>query len=297
MGAQCEFGDWLIGSGVSGHRSERRHATCAARSASGSTITSAPAPPPIGAHKYAEIDVYNESYHTGPDPSLAEMLKHNYWNVYQAGGIADIYREVRDTMAASGATAKVFVNEYGTYRRHRLCPVVHESHRADSPGGHCGRLRGCGRRHRNSTLPGRLAKPWQYHADNSKSFGSRTATVAHGIRRFERRQPGNGGDDSGRHFEVAFGTADATGFFMWGFHQESGTGATTLFASVGRPVHGQHEQLQRLDAHAGRSEMAGSARNSGLGRQPQQRLDDAAQRQSSAPTARSTSTASGATTS
>jgi hypothetical protein len=29
---------------------------------------------------------------------------------------------------------------------------------------------------------------------------------------------------------LVFGTAEATGFFMWGFHQESGTGATTLFA-------------------------------------------------------------------
>ena len=30
--------------------------------------------------------------------------------------------------------------------------------------------------------------------------------------------------------KLTFGTADSTGFFMWGFHQESGSGATTLFA-------------------------------------------------------------------
>jgi hypothetical protein len=34
----------------------------------------------------------------------------------------------------------------------------------------------------------------------------------------------------GEIMRLVFGTADATGFFMWGFHQESGAGATTLFA-------------------------------------------------------------------
>jgi hypothetical protein len=34
----------------------------------------------------------------------------------------------------------------------------------------------------------------------------------------------------GDALRLTYGDADATGFFMWGFHQESGTGANTLFA-------------------------------------------------------------------
>ncbi len=34
----------------------------------------------------------------------------------------------------------------------------------------------------------------------------------------------------GDALKLTYGDPDATGFFMWGFHQESGTGANTLFA-------------------------------------------------------------------
>ena len=52
--------------------------------------------------KYSEIDVYNESYHTGQSDSFAG----NYWNVYGASGIANIYNQVAAVVAASGATTK-----------------------------------------------------------------------------------------------------------------------------------------------------------------------------------------------
>src|SRR5262249_23179559 len=58
--------------------------------------------------KYSEIDVYNESYHTGQANSYAG----NYWNVYGASGIANIYNQVAAAVAASGANTKTFVNEY-----------------------------------------------------------------------------------------------------------------------------------------------------------------------------------------
>ena len=58
--------------------------------------------------KYSEIDVYNESYHTGQTDSFTG----NYWNVYGASGIANIYNQVAAAVAASGATTKICVNEY-----------------------------------------------------------------------------------------------------------------------------------------------------------------------------------------
>ena len=65
--------------------------------------------------KYAEIDVNNESWHRGPDPN--NTFPHNYWNVYGVGGVAGIQNEVAQAIAASGATTKVFLNEYNKIGR------------------------------------------------------------------------------------------------------------------------------------------------------------------------------------
>jgi GH35 family endo-1,4-beta-xylanase len=53
------------------------------------------------AKKYIELDVHNEELHRiGP------------WNALRAGGEAKIFKEVKDTVAASGAKTKLYVNEY-----------------------------------------------------------------------------------------------------------------------------------------------------------------------------------------
>ncbi len=56
--------------------------------------------------RFYEVDVYNESYHTG---SNAGNPAATYWGMYQPEGIAAIYKEAKD---AAGPNAKVFVNEY-----------------------------------------------------------------------------------------------------------------------------------------------------------------------------------------
>ena len=53
-----------------------------------------------------EVDVYNESYHTGSNQNHAT---NTYWDVYQTAGIASIYKEAKD---AAGPNVKVMVNEY-----------------------------------------------------------------------------------------------------------------------------------------------------------------------------------------
>jgi GH35 family endo-1,4-beta-xylanase len=60
------------------------------------------------AHRYYEIDVYNESYHTGSNNNPANT----YWDQYGSAGIADIYKEAKDAVQDAGADALMYVNEY-----------------------------------------------------------------------------------------------------------------------------------------------------------------------------------------
>lgn len=182
------------------------------------------------AHKYVELDVYNESYHTGANPSLANNLRHNYWNVYGTTGIADIYREVRDTIAASGATAKLFVNEYS---------VLGDSGYGNWYVDHIETLRQAGRDAGFGEILGGIGV--QHYPGGSQNAGQMMRTlqnlsvqglpialtefgVSSGV------SPAAAATLLSDTMRLAFGTADATGFFMWGFHQETGTAATTLFA-------------------------------------------------------------------
>ena len=54
---------------------------------------------------YTQLDVHNESVH---EPA--------YWNVYGAGGIADIYNQTRDAVANPAAQPTLFTNEYNVFQ-------------------------------------------------------------------------------------------------------------------------------------------------------------------------------------
>lgn len=182
------------------------------------------------ARKYSEIDVYNESYHTGADPSLAEILKHNYWNVYQANGVSDIYREVRDTIAASGGTTKVFVNEYGSIGGSDYAPWymnhIEQIRQAGIAANYGEVLGGIGIQHYpgGSQNAGNIMRTIQNLSVQGLPLSLTEFGVTSGV------SQSTAATILGDILRVAFGTADATGFFMWGFHQESGSGATGLFA-------------------------------------------------------------------
>jgi GH35 family endo-1,4-beta-xylanase len=182
------------------------------------------------AHKYGEIDIYNESYHTGADPSLTEILKHNYWNVYQANGVADIYREVRDTIAASGATTKVFVNEYGSIGGSDYAPWymnhIEQIRQAGIAAGYGDVVGGIGIQHYpgGTQNVGNIMRTIQNLSVQGLPLALTEFGVTSGVSQT------TAATILGDILRIAFGTADATGFYMWGFHQESGSGATTLFA-------------------------------------------------------------------
>jgi GH35 family endo-1,4-beta-xylanase len=182
------------------------------------------------AHRYLELDVYNESFHTGPDPGLAADLRHNYWNVYGAAGIADIYREVQQAIADSGTPAKAFVNEYGVlgsgdygawYFDH-----IEQLRQAGVAAGYGDVVGGIGVQHYpgGSQNAGNMMRTLQNLAVQGKPIALTEFGVSSGV---SSSTAATILEDSMR---LVFGTAEATGFFMWGFHQESGAGATTLFA-------------------------------------------------------------------
>jgi GH35 family endo-1,4-beta-xylanase len=59
------------------------------------------------AQRYTEIDVYNESYHTGSQGGASSI-----WNRYGPAGVAKIYDDVRTAVAQAGSTARLYTNEY-----------------------------------------------------------------------------------------------------------------------------------------------------------------------------------------
>ncbi len=173
------------------------------------------------ARKYSEIDVYNESYHTGADPSA---LPHNYWHAYGASGVADIYREVRDTIAASGGSAKVFVNDYsvlsgtdfGTYYAQHIEAI----RSAGIAAGYGDSIQGIGGQYYPSSLsqhnPRRAMEAIQNFAVQGLPFS---------LTEFGVHNPASDADAAqilGEMMRIVFGNANSTGFFMWGFHSENG---------------------------------------------------------------------------
>jgi len=173
------------------------------------------------ARKYTEIDVYNESYHTGADPAA---LPHNYWNAYGATGVADIYREVRDTIAASGATAKVFVNDYsvlgGTDYGQYYVSHIESIRQAGIAAGYGDVVQGIGGQYYPNGLsqhnPRRAMEAIQNFAVQGVPFA---------LTEFGVHNPASDADAAtilGEMMRIVFGNANSTGFFMWGFHSENG---------------------------------------------------------------------------
>lgn len=181
--------------------------------------------------KYYEVDVFNESYHTGSNAAGTN----NHWDVLGgASGIASVYNQVKQAAAAAGASAKVFVNEYGAlgsgdyanwYSQH-----IDTIRNAGIAAGYGDVVEGIGLQYYpNSTgahNPGNLMRILQ----NMAVQGLPLSLTEFGIHQQNDINPTNAANILEEIMRLTFGTADATGFFMWGFHQESGFGATTLFA-------------------------------------------------------------------
>lgn len=59
------------------------------------------------ATRYSELDVYNESYHTGVNGGSSSI-----WNRFGPEGVASIYDDVADAVHLAGADVRLYLNEY-----------------------------------------------------------------------------------------------------------------------------------------------------------------------------------------
>jgi GH35 family endo-1,4-beta-xylanase len=177
--------------------------------------------------KYNEIDVYNESYHTG---EAVPPTVPNYWSAYGASGIASIYNEVKQAVASSGATTKVYTNEYGvlgdnayanTYQQN-----IEEIRAAGMAAGYGDVVDGIGSQYYPNSagahVPATMMADLQNLAVEGKPITLTEFGVAAGVSQLDSAQIL---EDSMR---LMFGDPQATGFFMWGFDSENG--GSNLFA-------------------------------------------------------------------
>jgi GH35 family endo-1,4-beta-xylanase len=161
------------------------------------------------AQRYADLDVYNETIHTP-----------QYWNVYQASGIAGIYNEVAAALPAGDNNTKLFTNEYnvlqddGNYYGNPYLQNI-ESILAQN-----GNVGGIGiQSYENNAIgttfdahyPARKMQTLQ----NLSVLGKPIVLTEFGV-----KDPTSAADASTMMEDtvrLVFGTPDATGFFMWGF--------------------------------------------------------------------------------
>jgi len=187
--------------------------------------------------KYGEIDVYNESYHTGEGSSTTP----NYWSLYGASGIANIYNQVAAAAAASGATTKTFVNEYNvlqnTGNNFATYYVNHINEIRDANGN----VGGIGVQYYPSATAGTGTGGSQHSPARIESTLQSLSVEGLPISLNEFGVAGTAPTDTTPNpstmaaakvimtdtMRLMFGTAQSTGFYMWGFQSTNGGG---LFA-------------------------------------------------------------------
>jgi endo-1,4-beta-xylanase len=178
--------------------------------------------------RIAELDVYNESFHTGPGHL---GLSHNYWTAYGPTGVADIYREAKQAVADSGGIAKMYVNEYnvlgGNDYAQWYVEHIESIRNAGIAAGYGDVVDGIGVQYYPDSAgahkPSNIIQKFQNLAVQDLPITLTEFGVAAGV---DQPTAANILEDTMR---LVFGNPTSNGFYMWGFHQESGFGAVQMF--------------------------------------------------------------------
>lgn len=163
------------------------------------------------AQNYVDLDVYNESVHTGSG---------SYWDIYGADGVADIYNEVAQAVQDAGANTHLFTNEYnvlqdsgdyyGNWYRENIEQIVAAG----------GAVSGIGvQSYENNSIG--TSNDAHYPArkmqtlENLAVLGMPIVLTEFGVKDpTSQADAATMLDDTAR---LVFGTPEATGFMMWGF--------------------------------------------------------------------------------
>jgi GH35 family endo-1,4-beta-xylanase len=197
--------------------------------------------------KFQQLDVYNESYHTG------QTVSGSYWNVYTPTGIADIYRQIH----AVAPNVPLFVNEYNIYEdgadrfANYYQQHLEQLRSAGIAAGYGDVLGGIGTQYYPDQVPSSYGDPNAGTVSNSAHNPARmmqtlqnlsTEGLPITLTEFGVKPPGASGAGAASislgaatlqsaatilsdSMRMVFGNPNATGFMMWGFQAE-GSGTT-----------------------------------------------------------------------
>ncbi len=185
------------------------------------------------ATEFAELDVYNESYHTGSNSSGGGD---NYWTTMGAtnahggaGWTAGLYNQVQSTVNSVGANTKLFTNEYnvlnnnsdqyGTFYAQHI-----ESIRNGNGTPNSGAVTGIGTEWYNTPGVGTNGS----QVDPARAYATWQNLAGQGlpleVTEFGETSVSGADEATGltTAMTLAFGTPQMTGFTLWGFLGYSG---------------------------------------------------------------------------
>lgn len=196
----------------------------------------------INATQYAELDVYNEVYHTGS--SVSASTGDNYWKVMgggtAAGGAAwtaALYNQVAAAVKSVGANTELFTNEYNVLNNNSdqygnwYVQTIESIRKAG------GAVSGIGSEWYNTPgvgQDGSEVDPWRSYTtfQNLSTEGLPLEVTEFG------ETAVSGADEATAlttAMTIAFGTQQMTGFTLWGFYAEpnmyAGSAGSVLYDS------------------------------------------------------------------
>lgn len=177
--------------------------------------------------KYTAVDVYNESYHTGSNSGNTT----NYWSVLGgAPGVAGVYNEVASQIAASGSTAKTYVNEYNVLQNNGSSYASFYLSHVNAIRNAGGNVGGIGVQYYPESTAGIGTGDSQHSPARIASTLASLSTEGLPITLTEFGVGSGGATGTPAQIlsdtlRLTFGSPNVNGFYMWGFDNDSG-GAT-----------------------------------------------------------------------
>lgn len=174
---------------------------------------------PSRARKFGEIDVYNESYQ-------GQYVKgrDSYWPIFGTDGIASIYNEVKQSLAAAGANSKIYVNEFDALMGYSkgFFQNIETLRQAGIKNGYGEIVGGIGTEHYPSSISVHNPSDIIAALQNYAVTGLPQTLTEFGVGSGESAD--NAATILGDCLRLEFGNPSGTGFFMWGFQAEDGGG-------------------------------------------------------------------------
>lgn len=184
--------------------------------------------------KYSEIDIYNESYHTGQNAAAP-----NYWSLLGASGIANIFNQSAQAVTAVDANTKLFLNEYNVLQNNGTNYATFYVNNIDAVRNAGGSVSGIGIQYYPDAANGIGANGNQHSPARIESTlqSLDVQGLPLSLNEFGESNTNNTATSTTTKtilsdaMRLMFGNAQSTGFYIWGSVSENGGG--NLFVPAG----------------------------------------------------------------